>query len=57
VTRHERGVRLVVLEAGGIVAINHTAAEVLADVTRKCRADGADFAVARLESARAREAF
>jgi SulP family sulfate permease len=26
-------------------------------VIRKCRADGADFAVARLESVRAQEAF
>jgi SulP family sulfate permease len=52
-----RKVRLVVLEAGSIVAIDYTAAEELADVIRKCRADGADFAVARLESVRAQEAF
>jgi SulP family sulfate permease len=55
--RHGRGVRLVVLEAGSMVAIDYTAADVLADVIRKCRADGADFAVARLESVRAQEAF
>jgi SulP family sulfate permease len=52
-----RSVRLVVLEAGSIVAIDYTAADVLSDVIRKCRADGADFAVARLESIRAQEAF
>jgi len=56
-TQHRRSVRLVVLEAGSIVAIDYTAAEVLSDVIRKCRADGADFAVARLESIRAQEAF
>jgi SulP family sulfate permease len=50
-------VRLVVLEASSIVAIDYTAAEVLADVIRNCRADGADFAVARLESIRAQEAL
>jgi sulfate permease, SulP family len=50
-------VRLVVLEAGGIAAIDYTAADVLADVIRTCRAEGADFAVARLESIRAQEAF
>jgi sulfate permease, SulP family len=50
-------VRLVVLEAGSIVAIDYTAADVLAGVIRSCRAQGADFAVARLESVRAQEAF
>jgi sulfate permease, SulP family len=55
--RQGGAVRLVVLEAGSIVAIDYTAAEVLADVIRTCRADGADFAVARLESIRAQEAF
>ena len=50
-------VRLVVLEASSIVAIDYTAADVLAEVIRKCRADGADFAVARLESIRAQESF
>ncbi len=52
-----RSVRLVVLEAGSIAAIDYTAADVLADVIRKCRADGVDFAVARLESIRAQESF
>jgi MFS superfamily sulfate permease-like transporter len=50
-------VRLVVLEASSIVAIDYTAADVLAEVIRSCRAQGADFAVARLESIRAQEAF
>jgi MFS superfamily sulfate permease-like transporter len=52
-----RSVRLVVLEAGSIVAIDYTAAEELSEVIRKCRAQGADFAVARLESIRAQESF
>jgi MFS superfamily sulfate permease-like transporter len=50
-------VRLVVLEASSVVAIDSTAADVLADVIRTSRARGADFAVARLESVRAEEAF
>lgn len=49
--------RLVVLEAGGIAAIDYSAAEVLADVVRKCRAETIDFAVSRLESIRAQESF
>jgi sulfate permease, SulP family len=52
-----RNVRLVVLEAGSIVAIDYTAADVLSEVVRTSRADGMDFAVARLESVRAQEAF
>jgi SulP family sulfate permease len=52
-----RNVRLVVLEAGSIVAIDYTAADELAEVIRKCRAQGVDFAVARLESIRAQESF
>jgi sulfate permease, SulP family len=55
--RHGSDTRLVVLEAGSIVAIDYTAADVLSEVIRKCRADSADFAVARLESVRAQEAF
>jgi sulfate permease, SulP family len=57
VARHGRNVRLVVLEAGSIVAIDYTAADVLSEVIRQCRIDGVDFAVARLESVRAQEAF
>jgi SulP family sulfate permease len=53
----DRTPRLVVLEASSIVAIDYTAAEVLADVIRQCRAAGADFAVARLESVRAQESL
>jgi MFS superfamily sulfate permease-like transporter len=50
-------VRLVVLEANSIGAIDFTAADVLATVVRECRKRGHDFAVARLESVRAQEAF
>jgi MFS superfamily sulfate permease-like transporter len=49
--------RLVVLEASNIVEIDYTAAEVLAEVVRTCRADGLDLAVARLESVRAQASF
>jgi MFS superfamily sulfate permease-like transporter len=49
--------RLMVLEATGIVGIDYTAAQVLADLIRKCHADGVDFAIARLESIRAQEAM
>ncbi|HLJ01190.1 MAG TPA: SulP family inorganic anion transporter [Bradyrhizobium sp.] len=50
-------VRLLVLEATGIVEIDFTAAQVLAEIIRKCHADGIDFAIARLESPRAQEAI
>lgn len=49
--------RLMVLEASSIVAIDYTAADVLAEVIRKFHAEGIDFAVARLESVRAQDAF
>ena len=49
--------RLIVLEATGIVEIDFTAAQVLADLIRRCHADGVDFAIARLESIRAQEAI
>jgi sulfate permease, SulP family len=49
--------RLIVLEATGIVEIDFTAAQVLRDVIRACRSDGADFAIARLESIRAQQAI
>jgi SulP family sulfate permease len=49
--------RLFVLEATGIVEIDFTAAQVLADLIRKCHADGVDFAIARLESIRAQDAM
>jgi SulP family sulfate permease len=50
-------VRLLVLEATGIVEIDFTAAQVLIDIIRQCHADGVDFAVARLESGRAQNAL
>ena len=50
-------VRLMVLEATGIVEIDFTAAQVLTDVIRQCHADGIDFAIARLESNRAQAAM
>jgi sulfate permease, SulP family len=51
------GLRLVVLEASGIVEIDFTAARILDEVIAHCRSKGADFAVARLESARAEAAL
>jgi MFS superfamily sulfate permease-like transporter len=50
-------VRLLVLEATGIVEIDFTAGQILRDLIRKCHADGVDFAIARLESARAQWAM
>jgi sulfate permease, SulP family len=50
-------VRLLVLEATGIVEIDFTAAQVLIDLIRRCHADGVDFAMARLESVRAQAAM
>ncbi len=49
--------RLFVLEAGSVVELDYTAAEVLSGVIAWVRAQGADFAVARLESVRAQAAF
>ena len=49
--------RLIVLEATGIVEVDFTAAQILRDLIRRCHDDGIDFAVARLESIRAQEAF
>lgn len=56
----ERGngaLRLIVLEASSIVEIDYSAALRLRDTIEECRARGVDFAVARLESVRAQEAF
>lgn len=50
-------VRLLVLEATGIVEIDFTAAQILAEIIRGCRAEGVDFALARLESLRAQDAL
>jgi SulP family sulfate permease len=49
--------RLIVLEATGIVEIDFTAAQILSDIIRTCRAAGVDFAIARLESVRAQDAI
>jgi MFS superfamily sulfate permease-like transporter len=57
VQRAPEKTRLFVLEATGIVEIDYTAAQVLADLIRRCHADGVDFAVARLESNRAQDAM
>jgi sulfate permease, SulP family len=48
-------VRLIVLEATGITGIDFTAAQVLNDLIRRCRAEGIDFAMARLESIQAQD--
>ncbi len=50
-------IKLLVLEATGIVEIDFTAAQVLAEVIKQCHDDGIDFAIARLESSRAQEAI
>jgi MFS superfamily sulfate permease-like transporter len=50
-------VRLLVLEATGIVEIDFTAAQILLDIIRRCHAEGIDFAMARLESIRAQAAM
>ena len=49
--------RLIVLEATGIVEIDFTAAQVLSDTINACHAAAIDFAIARLESARAQDAI
>jgi MFS superfamily sulfate permease-like transporter len=50
-------IRLLVLEATGIVEIDFTAAQVLAEIIKQCHDDGIDFAIARLESSRAQQAI
>ena len=52
-----RQMRLIVLEATGIVEIDFTAAQILGDTIRACRSAGVDFAIARLESVRAQDAI
>jgi MFS superfamily sulfate permease-like transporter len=49
--------RLIVLEATGIVEIDFTAAQILSDTITACHAAAIDFAIARLESARAQDAI
>ncbi len=53
----KEGTRLVILEASSIVEIDFTAAQVLKDTIRQCHEKGLTFAVARLESVRARQAL
>jgi sulfate permease, SulP family len=50
-------IQLFVLEASGIVEIDYTASAILSDVIDRARAAGVQFAVARLESVRAQQAF
>jgi MFS superfamily sulfate permease-like transporter len=52
-----RPVDVLVLEALGIAAVDYTAAQALREVIEDCRAHGIDFAIARLESARARQSL
>jgi MFS superfamily sulfate permease-like transporter len=49
--------RLLVLEASGMVEIDFTAAQALLEIFRECQAQSVTVAVARLESARAQNAF
>jgi sulfate permease, SulP family len=49
--------RLLVLEAGGIPEIDFTAAQALRDLFKACKEFNVVFAVARLESLRAQDAF
>jgi MFS superfamily sulfate permease-like transporter len=56
--KHERSaINLIILEASSIVEIDYTASNILSDVIEKCRSNGVDFAVARLESIRAQNSF
>jgi MFS superfamily sulfate permease-like transporter len=55
--RQGQPVRLLVLEATGIVEIDYTAAQVLAGLIRECHEQDIVFAIARLESVRAQEAL
>jgi MFS superfamily sulfate permease-like transporter len=54
---HGQPVRLLVLEATGIVEIDYTAAQVLVGLIRECHEQDIVFAMARLESVRAQEAL
>lgn len=50
-------VRLLVIEANSLVAIDYTAAQGLGALIRRLRAQGVDVAFARLESVRAQQGF
>jgi len=54
---HRQPVRLLVLEATGVVEIDYTAAQVLISLINECHAQDIVFAIARLESVRAQEAL
>ena len=51
------GLKLIVLEASSVDAIDYTAAKALAATIADCHDKGVDFAIARLESVRARAAL
>jgi MFS superfamily sulfate permease-like transporter len=53
----KRPIDTLVLEAQGIAEIDYTAAQALRAVIEDCRAGGIDFAIARLESTRARRSL
>jgi SulP family sulfate permease len=55
--RARQPLHLVVLEASSIIAMDFTASKVLAETIRHCQSAGVTFAVARLESLRAQQAF
>ena len=57
IARDQAPVRLVILEASSNVEIDYTAAQILDETIRRCRAQGVDFAIARLESVRAQAAL
>jgi high affinity sulfate transporter 1 len=57
VRNHAQPVRLLVLEATGIVEIDYTAAQVLVSLIRECHEQDIVLAMARLESVRAQEAL
>ena len=56
-TSPSQKIRLLVLEATGIVEIDFTAAQVLTEIIRQCHDDGIDFALARVKSTRAQDAL
>ncbi|MBS0523842.1 MAG: SulP family inorganic anion transporter [Proteobacteria bacterium] len=53
----KRPLDTLVLEALGIAEVDYTAAQALREVIEDCRGRGIDFAIARLESARARRSL
>lgn len=57
IKREAGAINLFVLEASSIVEIDYSASNILVDVIKECRKSGVDFAVARLESVRAQDAF